>query len=265
MVTTELLERWREDEAAGFEGWDFSYISGRSSQQAPPWSYRTRAVELVEAARRLLDIDTGGGEFLASLAPLPAQSVAIESYRPNVAVARERLAPMIVDVHEVAVGAAWPVDDACFDLILNRQGHLNAPEIARCLAPGGRFLTQQVGSGNLADLTSLFGPAESPAANKLSTVSAQLETHGLTIVRGEAWTGRQTFSDVGALVYFLKAIPWIVHGFSVDAHGAVLQALQALQARTDAGAPLSFSIERFLIEARAPIGLPGRPRSVVRP
>jgi SAM-dependent methyltransferase len=250
MVTTERLERWREDEAAGFKGWDFSYLSGRSAQQEPPWSYRARAVELVEAARRLLDIDTGGGEFLVSLAPLPAQSVATESHRPNVALARERLGPMGVDVHQVAVGAAWPVDSACFDLILNRQGHLNASEIARCLAPGGRFLTQQVGSGNLADLSSLFGAEASPAPNTLSSVSAQLETHGLTIVRGEAWTGRQTFSDVGALVYFLRAIPWIVHGFSVDAHGAVLEALQA---RTDAGAPLSFSIERFLVEARAPI------------
>jgi SAM-dependent methyltransferase len=250
MVTTELLERWKEDEAAGFQGWDFAYISSRSSQQEPPWSYRTRAVELVEDAHRLLDIDTGGGEFLFSLAPLPGQSVAIESYQPNVAVARERLAPMGVDLHEVAVGAAWPLDDASFDLILNRQGHLNAPEIARCLSPGGRFLTQQVGSGNLADLTALFGGAASHIANNLSTVGADLKAHGLTIVRGEAWTGRQTFSDVGALVYFLKVIPWIVHGFGVDKHAAVLEELQD---RVDAGAPLSFKIERFLVEAQKPI------------
>jgi SAM-dependent methyltransferase len=250
MVTTEPRKRWKQDEAAGFAGWDFSYISNRSSQQEPPWSYRTRAVELVKDAHRLLDLDTGGGEFLFSLAPLPGQSVAIESYQPNVAVARERLAPIGVDVHEVAVGAAWPVNAASFDLILNRQGHLNAPEIARCLLPGGRFLTQQVGGGNLADLIALSGRAASHTANTLSTVSADLQTHGLTVVRGETWTGRQTFSDVGALVYFLKVIPWIVQGFSGDTHAAVLEALHA---RVEGGAPLSFTIERFLVEAQAPI------------
>ena len=72
----------------------------------------------------------------------------------------------------------------------------------------------------------------------------------MKIVRGEAWTGRQTFSDVGALVYFLKAIPWIVPGFSVDTHAA---GLGDLQARAAAGEPLSFTIERFLIEAQKPI------------
>ena len=247
MATAEQLERWKADEAAGFEGWDFSYLSNRSSQQEPPWSYRERAVELVKGAQRLLDIDTGGGEFLFSLAPLPARSVAIESYPPNVAVARDRLAPMGVDVHAVAVGAAWSLDDVSFDLILNRHGHLNAPEIARCLSPGGRYLTQQVGSENLADLAACFGQAASHPENTLPTVSAALEAHGLKIVHGMAWTGRQTFSDVGALVYFLKAIPWIVPGFSVDTHAA---GLEDLQARTDAGAPLSFTIERFVIEAQ---------------
>jgi ubiquinone/menaquinone biosynthesis C-methylase UbiE len=245
------MARWKQDEAAGFEGWDFSYISDRSFQQEPPWSYRVQAVELVKHAHRLLDIDTGGGEFLFSLAPLPGQSVAIESYQPNVAVARDRLAPVGVDVRAVEVGAAWPLDDASFDLVLNRHGHLNAPEIARCLSAGGRLLTQQVGSENLADLMTAFGGEASRMENSLSSVSADLEAQGLVILRGQAWAGRQSFSDVGALIYFLKAIPWIVQGFAVDTHAAVLKQLQA---RKDAGAPLSFAIERFLIEAQKPIG-----------
>lgn len=250
MATAEQLEGWRQDEAAGFKGWDFSYIAGRAAQEEPPWSYRTRALELVKGADRLLDIDTGGGEVLASLAPLPGRSVAIESYPPNVAVARDRLGPLGVDVRPVAVGAAFGLEAASFDLILNRQGHVNAPQIARCLRPGGRFLTQQVGGGNLADLAALFrGPAPG-LENSLSSVSADLTANGLRLVRGEAWTGRQAFLDVGALVYFLKAIPWIVPGFSLDTHAA---ALEALQDRTDASAPLSFTIERFLIEAEKPV------------
>jgi hypothetical protein len=51
---------------------------------------------------------------------------------------------------------------------------------------------------------------------------------------------------VGAIAYFLKAIPWVVEGFDVRTHGA---ALQALHERRRAGRPLRFTYTRFLIEA----------------
>jgi SAM-dependent methyltransferase len=249
MTSSVQIAQWEQDEAAGFEGWDFAYISRRSSQGEPPWSYRDRAAELIRASQRLLDVDTGGGEMLASLAPLPPGAAAIEGYRPNVGLARARLASFGVAVEEVAPGARWPFADAAFDLILNRHGHLNAREIARTLMRGGVFFSQQVGSDNLADLAALFAAAASPGENNLAAVSAQLEAEGLVIVRGETWSGQQTFRDVGALVYFLKAIPWVVPGFSVKRHETVLARLQE---RLDAGGALAFSIRRFLVEAKRP-------------
>ncbi len=246
MGTPEQVEQWKRDEAAVFEGWDFAYIRDRAAQDEPPWSYRDRARQRLGAARHVLDIDTGGGEQLLALAPLPPGAKAIESYHPNVAVARERLGPLGVDVKDVGVGTPFPFGDASFDLILNRHGHLNAPQIARTLRPGGVFLTQQVGAGNLADLARLFGASGPPGDNTLGGVSAQLEAAGLTITHGEAWTGRQSFKDVGALVYFLKAIPWVAPGFGVATH---CKTLERLQARLESERPLSFSISRFLVEA----------------
>ena len=81
----------------------------------------------------------------------------------------------------------------------------------------------------------------------MSAATADLQAGGLAIVQAQHWTGRQTFFDVGALIYFLKAIPWVVRGFSVETH---IAGLTSLQARVDAGEPLSFKIERFLIEAK---------------
>ncbi|HVY03637.1 MAG TPA: hypothetical protein VG983_08285, partial [Caulobacterales bacterium] len=101
MTSSVQIAQWERDEAAGFEGWDFAYISRRSSQGEPPWSYRDRAAELIRASQRLLDVDTGGGEMLASLAPLPPGAAAIEGYRPNVGLARARLASFGVAVEEV--------------------------------------------------------------------------------------------------------------------------------------------------------------------
>jgi SAM-dependent methyltransferase len=250
MTSPDPIEQWKRDEAAVFEGWDFSYIRDRAAQDEPPWSYGDRARQRLSAARHVLDIDTGGGEQLLALAPLPPGAAAIESYHPNVAVARERLAPLAVDVQEVTAGAPFPFGAACFDLVLNCHGHLNGPEIARVLRPGGVFLTQQVGGGNLADLTRLFGASVAPGGdNTLDGVSAQLEAAGLAIMHGEAWTGRQSFSDVGALVYFLKAIPWVAPGFGVATHRNILNRLQA---RLESEDSLSFSISRFLVEAVKP-------------
>src|SRR5260221_591306 len=67
---------------------------------------------------------------------------------------------------------------------------------------------------------------------------------------GRTWRsprgGRVEFVDVGAIAYFLKAIPWVVEGFGVERD---LAALEGLQARLQAGRPLKFTYTRFLIEA----------------
>jgi hypothetical protein len=85
--------------------WDFSYLNDRAAQDERPWSYCDVAANLIRVARHPLDVDTGGGEFLASLAPLPPATKAIESYHPNVSLASSRLAAAGVEVSEVADGA----------------------------------------------------------------------------------------------------------------------------------------------------------------
>jgi hypothetical protein len=52
---------------------------------------------------------------------------------------------------------------------------------------------------------------------------------------------------VGAIVYYLRAVPWLVPGFSVDTH---LDALLALHNRLARGEELIFQARKYLIEAR---------------
>jgi hypothetical protein len=58
--------------------------------------------------------------------------------------------------------------------------------------------------------------------------------------------GKLAFTDVGAIVYYLKAIPWSVPGFSVDTH---LDHLLQLQQRLEQGEALAFEARLYLIEA----------------
>src|SRR3712207_5462205 len=89
-----LIRAWTDEEQQPFVGWDFSYLDGRMFEEQAPWSYSTRAAELMRGARSVVDLDTGGAERLLSLrAAWPARVVATEEWPPNVSLAYERLTP----------------------------------------------------------------------------------------------------------------------------------------------------------------------------
>ena len=64
-----LLKRWlEEEEIAHIHGWDFSHIKGKFEEEHDlPWNYREIVNRYLWPEMKLLDIDTGGGEFLLSL------------------------------------------------------------------------------------------------------------------------------------------------------------------------------------------------------
>ncbi len=254
MSTTEkwahLLKQWRQEETQPFSGWDFSYLDGRMIEEEPPWDYMARAAELMRQASSVIDLDTGGGERFLELRPhWPAKVVATEEYPPNFALATARLAPLGVQVLSVRItdDDPLPFADGEFDLMLNRHSAFNAAEIARVLAPGGVFLTQQVHGLWADDLHAAFDVTPQwPNATPEQYVP-RLQAAGLTIVDVQNWQGALRFTDVGAIVYFLKAVPWTVPGFTVDTHARYLFALQE---RVDAGEELLFTTRKYLIEAR---------------
>jgi hypothetical protein len=77
-----------EAETATFSGWDFSWLAGRAQETQPPWNYKEEAAA---AFRVTLDVDTGGDEVLAQLAPFRGRVVATEGYLPTIAIAAARL------------------------------------------------------------------------------------------------------------------------------------------------------------------------------
>lgn len=245
-----LVEAWRREEREPFAGWDFSYLQGRMFEEQPPWSYMEWAAALMHRSSSVLDMGTGGGERLLELREhWPPKVVVTEGYPPNARLAGERLAPLGVRVEAVEVTERdlMPFADGEFDLVLNRHSGMNAGEVARILAPGGTFLTQQIHGLWGQDLLAVFrSEPKWPDATLVKTQSL-LETVGLSVVTTKRWSGTFSFTDVGAVVYYLKAIPWLVDGFSVETH---LKPLLELQDRLERGEPLAFEAGKYLIEAR---------------
>ena len=92
MKQNERIERWKaEEREAHIRGWDFSHIDGRCEEAPLPWEYRTVIERYRKPEMRLLDYDTGGGEFLLSLRHPFDRTAATEGYEPNAALCKERL------------------------------------------------------------------------------------------------------------------------------------------------------------------------------
>jgi len=245
-----LVEAWQHEERQPFSGWDFAYLDGRMESDPAPWSYEARAAELMRGASSVLDMGTGGGERLLKLREhWPVKVAVTEGYPPNVKIARERLAPLGVRVVDTPLAGEdrLPFAGGEFDLVLNRHSDFGATEVARILAPGGSFLTQQVHGMWAHDLLAVFGAAPPYPDSTLENVVQELTAAGLAIVDAREWRARLTFADVGAIVYYLRAVPWLVPGFSVATH---LEPLLALQLRLESGESLCFAAITFLVEAR---------------
>jgi SAM-dependent methyltransferase len=248
----ELVETWKREEQQPFVGWDFAYLDARMLEEQPPWSYSTRAAELMRQTSSVLDMGTGGGERLLALRDhWPQKVVVTEDYSPNVKLAKERLAPLGVRIVEVALNRYTPMPfvDGEFDLVLNRHSGTNPGEVARVLAPGGTFLTQQIHGLWAQDLVAAFDAKVPWPQATLENKVRRLKDAGLTISVTEEWSGVFSFADVGAIVYYLKAVPWLVEGFSVETH---LEHLLALQDRLERGEGLVFEARKYRIEARKP-------------
>ena len=153
-----LKKIWlQEEEAAHIHGWDFSHINGKYDEERDlPWNYRETVGRYLKPDMKLLDLDTGGGEFLLSLGHPCGSLAATVNYPPNAALCREKLLPLGIDFRQADSGGRLPFDSGSFDMIINRHGNFNPDEISRTLKPGGIFVTEQVGAENDRELVALL-------------------------------------------------------------------------------------------------------------
>jgi SAM-dependent methyltransferase len=216
-----------EADAVSVDGWDFSWLDGRATEERPPWGYQRVMGERMARATVALDIQTGGGEVLAGVPRLAPTTVVTESWPPNIVRARQNLAPRGVTVVADRDDVLPFRDNAC-DLVVSRHPvRARWAEIARVLAPGGTYLSQEVGPASVFELSEFFlGPLRRDGdAREPSHARAMAEAAGLEVVDLRAVRLRIEFLDIGAVVYFLRKVIWMVPGFTVAEHRPKLREL----------------------------------------
>lgn len=254
MKKNELLKQWlAEEQAAHIHGWNFSHIHGRYQEEDDlPWNYEQLVRRCLHSKARILDMDTGGGEFLLSLEHPCQLTSATEAYPSNVSLCREQLLPLGIDFHEAEGRGPLPFPDNTFDLVLNRHGDYLASEVFRILKPGGTFLTEQVGRENDRDLIELLLNPAPPLPFPMQYLEAarkDLEACGFIILDGQEAFRPIRFWDVGALVWFARIIEWEFPGFSVQ---GCLDGLYRAQALLEKNGVIQGTIHRYLLAAQKP-------------
>ncbi|MGD0251013.1 MAG: class I SAM-dependent methyltransferase, partial [Thermoplasmata archaeon] len=174
----------RDAQALPVSGWDTSPVEGRWTHRSPPWDYRRSVLELSASTRTLLDLGTGGGEFLATLAPLPPSTYATEGYAANVPIARRRLEPLGVRV--ISIGSDGHIDlpAESVGLVVCRHEAFDPVEVRRVLSRRGTFVTQQVGALNYSEIHQRFAVAHSTPANAVQSarsLAEEISSAGLAV------------------------------------------------------------------------------------
>ncbi|AYF77694.1 class I SAM-dependent methyltransferase [Nocardia yunnanensis] len=241
-----------EAQTVSVDGWDFSWLDGRATEQRPSWGYQRQQARRLATARAALDIQTGGGEVLAEAETFPPTMVATESWPPNLVKATRLLHPRGVVVVADPDEPPLPFADAAFDLVTSRQPATTWwSEIARVLEPGGTYFAQHVGPASVFELVEYFlGPQpEARRGRDPEIEAADARAAGLEIVRSRTERLRVEFNDIGAVVYFLRKVIWMVPGFTVEQYRDRL--LDLHRQITSTGPFVAYSA-RTLIEARKP-------------
>ena len=240
-----------EADAVSVDGWDFSWLDGRATEQRPPWGYQRLMANRLAIAHAALDLQTGGGEVLAGARKLPPVTAATESWPPNLAKATRLLRRRGVVVVAAPDEPPLPFADAAFDLVTSRHPvRTYWGEIARVLEPGGTYLSQEVGPHSVFELVEFFlGPQPEAARSSRHPDHARrgAAEAGLDIVDLRYEELRTEFFDIGAVVYFLRKVIWMVPGFTVAEYR---DRLRELHEKIEAEGPFVATTTRYLIEAR---------------
>ncbi|WP_273852870.1 class I SAM-dependent methyltransferase [Guptibacillus spartinae] len=249
-MTDSAFEFYLADVDKPFSGWDFSYITvtERMNVAPLPWSYTSLVLRQFRSSESVLDMGTGGGEFLETLKPFPKKLAATEGYLPNLPIAKARLEPQGVTVKGFEDDHALPFKKEEFQFVINKHDSYSPTEVNRILTSNGSFITQQVGGEDMKELNRILdAPLKSEYDHwNLKYAVLELETAGFRIVEAKEAFPSTRFYDIGAIIYYLKAIPWQIPDFSPNLYHT---ALYRLHKTIEKNGYIDIPSHRFLIHA----------------
>lgn len=237
------------DRVGLINGWDFSHV--RCTSEGVKWNFYDEVIQNCKATDILLDIGTGGGENLLSMASSAALLIGIDLSHAMVETARQNLqkvaTPNIRFIQMDAQQLQFP--EAFFNVISCKHSPFSASEVARVLTKDGVFLTQQVREFDKANLSQAFGRGQSTREDGalLEQYMKELRDAGFQDIEYAEYDAVEYYEREEDLLFLLMHTP-IIPGFGrEEADFRILQQF-IRNYRTDQG--IQTNSARFMIAAR---------------
>lgn len=237
------------DRVGLLNGWDFSHV--RCISEGVKWNFYDEVIQNCKATDILLDIGTGGGENLLSMASSAALLIGIDLSHAMVETAHQNLqkaaASNIRFIQMDAQQLQFP--ESFFNVISCKHSPFSASEVARVLTKDGVFLTQQVRECDKANLAQAFGRGQSTREDGalLEQYIKELRDAGFQDIEYTDYDAVEYYEREEDLLFLLMHTP-IIPGFGREE--ADFRTLQQFihDYQTDRG--IQTNSARFMIVAR---------------
>lgn len=245
----ELKYKHVYDRVGERNGWDFSKVKCTAEGEA--WEFYREVARSCKKSDVLLDIGTGGGEKLLSMAHVALLLVGIDRSADMLKAARDNLiSSKASNVRVLQMNAdQLQFPDKFFNVVSCRHAPFHARETARVLADDGLFLTQQVSEHDKLNIVEAFG--RSGAIGEDGTLKnkyvEELREAGFKDVQSFDYDATEWYESCEDFIFLLKHAP-IIPDFGRSEHDFAILEQFINDNQTSRG--IVTNSKRFMIVAR---------------
>ena len=235
-------------------GWDFSGITKRKKTIGKKWNYTEIVKKYINKQTILLDIGTGGGEFLLKIAPFVKKAYGIDCSRNMIKTAKKNLVNSKISNVEFKLADAkdLPFPKEYFDVVICRHAPFYPKELFRVLKPSGIFITQQVGEKDKQNIKNIFARGQS-FGKKVGTLMnkyiQELKKSKFKILKKKTYNATEYYASMKDLIFLLKNTP-IIPDFDIERDEKFLKEIEK-KYKTKKG--IKTNSFRFLIICKKPV------------
>jgi ubiquinone/menaquinone biosynthesis C-methylase UbiE len=199
------------DRVGKTNGWDFSQLKVKS--EGVLWDFNEEITKKSQTSDILLDIGTGGGENVLSIASSFLVLIGIDVSKYMIETAQSNLKKTDVSnlrfLHMSSDELQFP--NEFFDIITCRHAPFSSVEMARVLKKGGYFITQQVGEDDKLNIKKAFNRGQEAKENGdlLKRYVRELKETGFTEVQFFEYNATEYYERPEDLLFLLKHTPTI--------------------------------------------------------